>query len=47
MNRPCPAASIGPHNDLTYPVESLGMSAKTIQDVVTGRAPSTFHAVCS
>lgn len=29
-------ASIGPHADLTYPVESLGLSAKTIEEVVSG-----------
>jgi hypothetical protein len=32
-------ASIGPHADLTYPVESLGLSAKTIEEVVSGKHP--------
>ena len=32
-------ASIGPHGDLTYPVESLGVSAKTIDEVVSGKHP--------
>jgi len=32
-------ASIGPHQDLTYPVESLGLSAKTVADVVSGKHP--------
>ena len=32
-------ASIGPHGDLTYPVESVGLSAKTIEEVVSGKHP--------
>ena len=32
-------ASIGPHGDLTYPLESVGLSAKTIEEVVSGKHP--------
>ena len=32
-------ASIGPHQDLTYPTESLGLSAKTIEELVSGKHP--------
>jgi|TARA_B110000977_G_scaffold147010_1_gene186339 NADH dehydrogenase (ubiquinone) Fe-S protein 1 len=34
-------ASIGPHSDLTFPVESLGMSAATIESLASGG-----HAFC-
>lgn len=32
-------ASVGPHGDLTYPVESVGMSASTIEALASGKHP--------
>mmetsp|Transcript_41727 Transcript_41727/g.102782 ORF Transcript_41727/g.102782 Transcript_41727/m.102782 type:complete len:718 (-) Transcript_41727:199-2352(-) len=32
-------ASVGPHQDLTYPVQSIGLSAKTIEELVSGKHP--------
>lgn len=32
-------ASVGPHGDLTYPVESLGLSSKTIEELSSGTHP--------
>ena len=32
-------ASVGPHGDLTYPVESVGMSASTIVALASGKHP--------
>ena len=37
-------ASIGPHGDLTYPLESVGLSAKTIEEVVSGKHPFAREA---
>jgi NADH dehydrogenase (ubiquinone) Fe-S protein 1 len=32
-------ASVGPHGDLTYPVEALGGSARTIEEICGGKHP--------